>query len=394
MTLKALRSAFKAEKNPIVLKKIIAVISYYVKIDELGLTKMKSYKVTAIENGMSVTTIRNYVRSVRKEGVNGLYRKPGSGRLRTYDRKMIKKAIEIIKKNGGRLTPRKLVNEVFRRCGRRMSKRHALRILHEMGMTAKKAQKVHVATAKPHEVYYWRKVVLPQLLALKKEGYAIGIGDAMIVRQDASGHQTYWSPPGETVKVPITGEGGRCVALGLTTEPDKNGVAHHCNVMHDAANTDAIIKLLKKAEAEFGLIALILDNAKSHKSDKLKDFIDKMENRIILFYLPIGMSYGSVQEANWRQTKLAEFYSDYFPNIKKKRRKTQRYLDTQLNPRLNMWKYLLRSPYAYRRNIKRRKNLHDKEGAYQHIVRKYAGRPVPKSPKRYAPLFADPTRVK
>lgn len=394
MALKALRRAFKVEKNPIVLKKIIAVISFYVKIEELKLAKMKSYKVTAAESGISFTTIRDYVRSVRKEGVNGLYRKPGSGRLHTYDRKMIKKAIETIKKNGGRLTPRKLVNEVFRRCGRRMSKRHALRILHEMGMTAKKAQKVYVATAKPHEVYYWRKVVLPQLLALKKEGYTIGIGDAMIVRQDASGHQTYWSPPGETVKVPITGKGGRCAAFGLTTEPDKNGIAHHCNVMHDAANTDAVIKLLKKAEAKFGLIALIMDNAKAHKSEKLKDFIDKMENRIIIFYLPVGMSYGSVQEANWRQTKLAEFYSDYFSNIKKKRRKTQRYLDTQLNPLLNMWKYLVRSPYAHRRNIKRRKNLHDKEGAYQYIVRKYAGRPVPKSPKRHAPLFADPTRVK
>ena len=394
MVPKALRRAFKFEKNPILLKKIMAVISFYVKTNEQKMPIMKSYEVTASEQGVCDTTIRNYVRSFRKEGVNGLYRKPGSGRLRTYDRKMIKKAIENIKKNGGRLTPRKLVNEVYRRCGRRMSKRHALRMLHEMGMTAKKAQKVHVAAAKPHKVYYWRRVVLPQLLALKNEGYTIGIGDAMIVRQDASGHQTYWSPPGEAVKVPITGKGGRCAALGLTTEPDENGVAHHCNVMHDAADTDGTIKLLKKAEAEFGLIVVVLDNAKSNKSDKLKDFIDKMENRIILFYLPVGMSYGSVQEAHWRQTKLAEFYSDYFPNIKKKRRKTQRYLDTQLNHFLSLWKYMVRSPYAYRRNAKRRKNLHDKEGAYEYIVRKYSGRPVPKSPKKYAPLFADPARAK
>ena len=54
---------------------------------------------------------------------------------------------------------------------------------------------------------------------------------------------------------------------------------------------------------------------------------------------------------------------------------------------------MLRSPYAHRRNIKRRKNLHDKEGAFQYIVRKYGDLSILKSMK-YSPLSTDPSRVK
>ena len=373
---------------------MLAVQSVRVKIKKSGMAKMKAYENTAAELGMSESSVRNHMRSFTKKGVEGLYGKHSTGRPHIYDRKLIKKAIKKITKKGGRLTPRKLIDEVYRRCKRRMSKRQALRILHEFGLTGKKAEKAHVGSAKAHEVYYWRKVILPQILALKKDGRTVMIEDEMMVYQDASGKLIYWSRPGETVKVPYMGDHAKCAAFGLTTEPDKDGIAKHCNVMHDAANTDGFIKLLTKAVDRFGLIVLITDNAKWHKSKMLKKFLDEMENRVIIFFLPPGSSYLSLQEANWRQTKLSEFYDEYFSSITKKRRKTQRYLDTKLNPYLNLWEYLMRSPYAYRRSGKRRKNLHGKEGALQYIIRKYDGLPVPKPTKKYAPLFADPDRIK
>ena len=394
MRLGHLQRAIKVEKDPRALKRMLVVNSVRVKIKKSEMKKTKAYKMTAEELGVSTSSVRNYMKRFTLKGVDGLYDKGGQGRRHVYDRKLVKKAIKNIKKNGGRVTPRKLISEMYKLSKLRMSKRQALRILHEEGLTGKKAEKAHVGSPEPHAIYYWRKVVLPQILALKKEGYLVVIEDEMIVYQDANGKLIYWSPPGEAVKVPYIGEGSKCVALGLTTEPDKDGVARHCNVMYDAANTDGFIKLLKKAVDEFGPIVVISDNAGWHKSKKLKDFIDKMENMIIIFYLPPGSSYLSLQEANWRQTKLAEFYDEYFSSITKKKRKTLRYLNTMLNPRLNLWKYLLRSPYAYRRNIKRRKNRHGKEGALQYIIRKYGDQPVPKSPKKYAPLFADPDRVK
>ena len=388
-----LKKAIKEETDPVVLKRLLVVSSVRTKIKKLKITKTLIYEITAEEFHISKSSVRNYMRYYKKKGIKGLYTKSGSGRLHTYDRRDINLSIEKIKKNGGRVTPRKLITEMKKRCGRAMSRRQALRILHELGYTRKKAEKAHVAAAKPHEVYYWRRVVLPQILALKKEGYMVMIEDEMVVYQDAHGKLTYWSPPGETVKVPYIGDHNKRVAFGLTTEPDKDGNAMHCNVMHDAANTEGFIKLLKKAVKMFGLIVVIVDNASWHKSNELKDFLDEMENMIVVFHLPTGSSYLSIQEANWRQTKLSEFYGDYFPSMAKKSRKTLRYLNNHLNPHLDLWKYLLRSPYAYRRNIKRRKNLHDKEGAFQYIVRKYDNLPIIKS-KKYAPLFADPGRVK
>lgn len=389
----SLKQAIKEEKDPKVLKRLLVVRSVRTKVKKLEITKTKIYEITAEEFDISTSSVRNYMRNFKKKGVKGLYTKSGSGRLHTYDRDDINRAIEKIKKNGGRVTPRKLINAMPKKRGRKMSERQAVRILHELGLTGKKAEKAHVAAAKPHEVYYWRKVVLPQILALKKEGYTVVIEDEMVVYQDARGKLFYWSPPGETVKVPYMGDHKKRVALGLTTEPDKNGNAEHCNVMHEAANTKGFIKLLKKAVDMFGLIVVIVDNASWHKSEELKDFLDEMENKIVVFHLPTGSSYLSLQEANWRQTKLSDFYGDYFPSMEKKSQKTLRYLNTKLNRRLDLWKYLLRSPYAYKRNIKRRKNLHDKEGAFQYIVRKYGDLPILKS-KKYAPLFADPSRVK
>lgn len=393
MGLGRLKRAIKAETDTATLRRMLAVNAFRTKTKKEKMTKMKAYESTADEHLISVTTVRNYVRNFRKKGIVGLYRKSGSGRLHTYDRALIKKAIGLIKKNGGRITPRKLINKVYELCGRRMSRRQALRILHELGLTGKKAERAHVAAAKPHTVYYWRKVVLPQILALKKEGYTVAIEDEMVVYQDACGNLTYWSPPGEAVKVPYMGDHSKRVALGLTTEPDKNGNVLHCNVMHKAANTKGFIKLLKKAVKMFGLIVVIVDNASWHKSDELKDFLCTMENSIVVFHLPKGSSYLSLQEANWRQTKLSEFYGEYYSSIAKKSQKVLRYLNKKLNPRLDLWKYLLRSPYAYRRGMKRRKNLHEKEGAFQYIVRKYGDLPISKS-KKYAPLFADPAHIK
>lgn len=373
---------------------MLAVRSYKIKMKRLEISENMAYKLTAEEMQMSPSSVRNHVKNYVEKGVAGLYDKPRPGRPHIYDRKIIKKAVENIKKGGGRVTPRKLTNEIARldKSKQKMSDRQALRILHGMGLTPKKAESANVASAKPHEVYYWRRVTLPQILALRRAGYTVTIVDEMVVYQDANGKAIYWSPPGETVKVPYVGDHDKCTALGLTTEPDKNGIARHCNVMAKKGNTKSFIELLEKAVKMFGLIVVITDRASWHMSDALKNYLDKMQNMIIIYHLPKASPYMSLQEANWRQTKLSEYYQEYYSNIEKKKKKTQWYLDNKLNPHLDLWKYLLRSPYAHRRNIKRRKNRHRKEGALQYIIRKYNELEVPKLSKKYAPLFADPAR--
>lgn len=397
MRLGRLKKACKAERNEIARKRMQVVISVQTKLNMLGVNKTTAYKVTAAEEQISVTAVRDYVRRYKKDGVAGMYNRPIRGRPRIYDPKLVRASYELLKNNnGGRVTPRLLMLKVAEKdgSGRVMSIRQARRLLREMGMTPKKAERTDVAAAPPREVYYWLRVTLPIILELRKHGYTVAVEDEMVVSQDANGKQIYWSPPGVTVKVPYIGDHDNCVALGLTTEPDENGVARHCNIMEKSANTDNFIKLLEKAESEYGLIVVIVDRAGWHHSKKLKTFLASREGRIVVFQLPKGSAYKSVQEANWRQTKLSEFYSEYFSSIDMKSDATQEYLDSKLNPDLNLWAYLLRSPYAYRRNIKRRKKHYGEKGPLAYIIRKYDGLKVPKLGKKYAPLFGDPDELK
>lgn len=239
-------------------------------------------------------------------------------------------------------------------------------------MSPKKAQHVNVAAAKPREVYRWRAVFIPLILALRALGYTVMVADEMVVLQDANGDAVYWSKISVPVKVPYIGDHDKFVALGTTTEPDKKGRAKRCHVTAEKGNTESFIKLLTKAFKESGPCVVIADRAGWHDSTELKRFLRSMNGKIVVILLPVGSSYMNAKEQDWHQTKLSDFYSEYYSSIGKKMDSTVKYLDTKLNPDIDIWKYLARSPYAYRKGIKRRKKHYGEQGALQYLINKYA----------------------
>lgn len=369
---KELDNAYNEETNLIVSKRIQAVRSVNIKIEVLGLTEKKAMEVTALELRMSVSTIKNYRRRYRDYGIPGLYDLPRSGAPPIYPPEKIDAAIDELQKKG-RLTARRLAIRLQEMLGGpRMSRRHARRVLAERRKSPKKAQHVNVAAAKPHQVYRWRWVFFPVILALRMAGYTIAVGDEMVVSQDANGDAVYWSDIGVPVKVPYFGDHDNFTTLGITTEPGKDGRARRCHVTAKRGNTVSFMDLLDKAFSEFGRLVVIVDRASWHQSDALKEYLRSKNGKIIVILLPVGSAYLNAKEQDWRQTKLADYYSEYYPSIGKKEDATVEYLDAELNPYINIWKYLIRSPYAYRKSAKRRKQRYGSKGPLQYIIDKYA----------------------
>lgn len=352
----------------------MAVRSVRIKMEELGMSKTKACKSTALELQMSFASVRNHIQNYNKYGVKALRDRPRSGKPPVYFQEAIDKAIASLSKKGGRITPRLLVAKLqkIQKDAPRMSLRHARRVLRARGMSPKKAQHVNVAAAKPHAVYRWRVVFFPIILALRAMGYTVAVADEMMASQDANGGTVYWSKVGKPVKVPYVGDHDKFAALGITTEPDKKGRARRCHVTAEKANTKSFINLLDKAFKEFGRLVVITDRAGWHNSAELRQFLRGMNGKIIVILLPVGSAYLNAKEQDWHQTKLSDFYSEYHSSIGKKMLSTIKYLDIELNPDINIWKYLIRSPYAYRKSIKRRKGHYGVKGPLQYIIDKYA----------------------
>ena len=363
-----------------------------IKMNKLGFTKRRACEVTAEELQMSESSIENYILNYREYGVGGLYDRPKSGAPPIYDSDVIDAAIADLEQKG-RVTPRLLAAKVQELQGgkRRMSVRHARRELRTRRMSPKKAQHANVAAAKPHAVYRWRLIVLPFVLALRMLGYTVAVGDEMIVGQDANGDAVYWSDIGVPVKVPYVGDHDKFSALGITTEPDRHGRARRCHVTAEKANTASFIDLLDNALKAFGPLVVIVDRAGWHNSNELKKYLRSKKGKIIVILLPVGSSYMNAKEQDWKQTKLADFYSDYYSSIGKKETATIDYLDTKLNPNLDIWKYLIRSPYAYRGNTRRRRRHYGSQGALQYIINKYGGPKIVQHPfkiiEKYGPDY-------
>ena len=227
--------------------------------------------------------------------------------------------------------------------------------------------------------------------AIRMLGYTVAVGDEMIVGQDANGDAVYWSDIGVPVKVPYVGDHDKFSALGITTEPDRHGRARRCHVTAEKANTASFIDLLDNALKAFGPLVVIVDRAGWHNSNELKKYLRSKKGKIIVILLPVGSSYMNAKEQDWKQTKLADFYSDYYSSIGKKETATIDYLDTKLNPNLDIWKYLIRSPYAYRGNTRRRRRHYGSQGALQYIINKYGGPKIVQHPfkiiEKYGPDY-------
>ena len=111
--------------------------------------------------------------------------------------------------------------------------------------------------------------------------------------------QKGWFPKNGKATVPITLSRQRFTVLGILG----SGTLYFR--FYEKTNSDAFIDFLKHAYKEYGKFYLIVDNASCHKSKKVKQFLEEMDDKIILDYLPPYTPELNPIEIQWRVMKKA-----------------------------------------------------------------------------------------
>lgn len=140
-----------------------------------------------------------------------------------------------------------------------------------------------------------------------------------------------WYRRGAKTKVscPVTFEKiGTCGAIN-----PRNGTLF--SLIFDGFNSDTFIyyiKWLLKSVDTKKKIVLVLDNASSHKSKKVRAFIEKHKERIELLFLPPYSPDLNPVERVWKHLRYRVTHNIYFEDIDELERQVSRYLKEHAGP--------------------------------------------------------------
>ena len=85
--LERLAAAISNEKDIKVRDRLQAVYSVCIKMNEQKISKTQAMKITALEQRVSLSSIKNYMRNYREYDIRGLYEQPRTGHPMSTTRK-------------------------------------------------------------------------------------------------------------------------------------------------------------------------------------------------------------------------------------------------------------------------------------------------------------------
>ncbi len=257
--------------------------------------------------GFSRPCIYNWLAMYRARGWHGLRARSIPGRpprltgaqLRwIYDTVTMKNPLQL--KFSFALWTRSMVRVlIFRRFGIKLSVISVGRLLAQLGLSCQRP--LHRALEQnPSLIQHWLKKEYPQIRALAHRFRAeIYFGDESGVRSDFHSGRT-WAPIGETPVVPTTGQRFR---LNMISAVSPRGQMRFMVV--DGSVTGAcFIEFLKRLlHGTRKMIFLILDGHPTHRSKQVRTFVETLNDRLHIFYLPPYAPDLNPDEAVWRQVK-------------------------------------------------------------------------------------------
>ena len=140
-----------------------------------------------------------------------------------------------------------------------------------------------------------------------------------------------WYPRGSksTVDCPATKEkAGVCGAVN-----PRDG--RLLSLVFDGFDSDTFIYYLKWLLREFRTrkkIVLVLDNATSHKSNRVAEFADKHKNRLELLFLPPYSPELNPIERVWKNLRYLVTHNTYFENLQALENAVTKYLKDHFEP--------------------------------------------------------------
>jgi len=243
--------------------------------------------------GVNKNSVTTWYSNYRKHGTKGLKEKArghktGEGRLLTpLQEKEVQNMItdkmpDQLKLPYGLWTRQAIRDLIKREYGIRIAIRTMGDYLHRWGFTPQKPKK-RAYEQNPKAVQRWLKEEYPVISkSAKKEKAEIHWGDETGVRNDCQYGRSY-APKGKT---PVKDKMAKRISLNMISTITNQGKVRfmtYKGTMDSSVFIDFLKRLIKGAKRK---IYLILDNLRVHHSKPVKEWVEKNEDKIALFFLP------------------------------------------------------------------------------------------------------------
>jgi transposase len=257
--------------------------------------------------GFHRSAIYQWLAAYHQGGINALKTKPITGRPSKLKGSQIKKLYDIItSKNPLQLKfefalwTRDMVRDLIKdQFGVQMNVTSVGRLLKKLGFTVQRP--LYRAYQKnPEQVDKWLSEEYPKIKKLaKKHRATIFFGDEAAVRSDY--HKgTTWAPKGQT---PIVESTGARFSVNMLSAISARGHLRFMTIK-GRMNSDRFIEFLKRLiHNAKNPVFLIVDGHPTHRSGKVKRYVDSTKGRLHLFYLPPYSPELNPDELVWNYVK-------------------------------------------------------------------------------------------
>ena len=289
------------------------------KLDHKTLEEMRARAVRSVQNGQSPevvaqalginrTTIYDWLAKYRRGGWGALKAKPVPGRPPKLSGHAIKWIYDTVTQKSPlqlkfefALWTREMIAKlIVDKFGVKLSASSVGRLLAQLGLTCQKP--LHRALEQDDAlVRQWLKKEYPKIKALAAQEKAdIYFGDAAHIRSDHHAGRT-WGKKGET---PIVLSTGQRRGMSMISAITSRGHLRFMVLEDGSVNADTFIEFIKRLLVGVKRkIFLIVDGGSAHRAKKTKAFVESLQGKLRLFFLPPYSPDRNPDELVWKHVK-------------------------------------------------------------------------------------------